>query len=90
MVRLTFESGTVVSFRLAGATCPEPEQIVEKITDDLELTGRILYLSDSGDRKDDYAVIEVDGIVSPIIVPTERISKVATAHIDGSTTRQRA
>ncbi len=70
------ESGARVRFRLASVVCPDTESVLEKITEGLALEGRVLYLSDSGDEKDHYAVVEVPGIMVPVIVPIAKLNVV--------------
>ena len=66
-------SGSLVRFRLANAACPDPTAILEKITDRLNVIGKVLYLSDSGDKKSHFAIVDVPGIMSPIVVPVDRM-----------------
>ena len=72
------DSGTLVRFKLANVVCPETEVIVEKITDQLEVRGRIVFLSDAGERDDHFAIVEVQGIMSPLIVPVEQVAAAGT------------
>ncbi|MBN1437696.1 MAG: hypothetical protein JW936_11540 [Sedimentisphaerales bacterium] len=66
-------SGSQVRFRLASAACPDAKAIVDKITDQLDVTGKVLYLSDSGDQKSHFAIVDVPGIMSPVVVPVDRV-----------------
>jgi hypothetical protein len=66
-------SGSLVSFKLTNVVCPDLKSIVEKITTGLELTGRVVFLSDAGEKRDHFAIIEVEGIMSPLIVPADEI-----------------
>jgi len=66
-------SGAHVRFRLKNVVCPNSQRVVENVTDDLELNGTVVFLSDAGEKKDHYAIVEVNGIVSPLIVPTKRV-----------------
>ena len=47
--------GSPVRFKLANVVCPDMEQVIEKLIDSLEVTGRVVYLSDSGEKKDEFA-----------------------------------
>jgi hypothetical protein len=67
------ESGVPVRFQLSKAVCPEFCQLLENITDRLDVTGRVVYLSDAGEKKDFYAVVEVCGIETPLIVPVDQL-----------------
>ena len=37
------------------------------------LTGKVIDLSDSGLQKEAFAVVEVEGIEAPLVVPVERV-----------------
>ena len=67
------ESGQEVRFQLSQVVCPEHDRLIEKITEGLELSGRIVYLSDGDDRKDYYAIVEVSGIATPLIIPVSQL-----------------
>jgi len=60
-------------FRLGDLICPDREQAISQITPELELTGKILFWSDCGDQKKRFAVVEVKGVCSPLVVPIERL-----------------
>ena len=60
-------SGTHVRFKMANVVCPDTEIILEKTTGCLEVTGRVVLLSDAGKEKNYYAVVEVNGIATPLI-----------------------
>ena len=66
-------SGAIVRFRLANVVCPDTEIILEKTTGYLEVTGRVVLLSDAGKEKNYYAVVEVNGIATPLIVPVNQV-----------------
>ncbi len=66
-------SGATVRFKLANVVCPDAEIIWEKTTDGLEVTGRVVLLSDAGKEENYYAVVEVNGIATPLIVPVNQV-----------------
>jgi len=66
-------SGTHVRFKMANVVCPDTEIILEKTTGCLEVTGRVVLLSDAGKEKNYYAVVEVNGIATPLIVPVNQV-----------------
>jgi hypothetical protein len=66
-------SGALVRFKLANVVCPDSEIIWEKTTGCLEVTGRVVLLSDAGKEKNYYAVVEVNGIATPLIVPVNQV-----------------
>lgn len=73
-------SGTSVRFRLADVMCPDVYDTRERITDDLEVSGRVVFLSDSGQQKEHYAVVQVEGIVAPLVVGVEQLK--SFAHVE--------
>ena len=75
-------SGSSVRFKLSSVICPEQDQIKEKITGKLDLTGKVVQLSDAGDKQNYYAVIHVGGIMVPLIVPVDQIELCSTSSGD--------
>jgi len=73
MVYPAIGSGSVVRFRLESVLCPDLENILHKATERLEVTGKVILLSDAGGFKDSYAVVEVGGIATPLIVPVREV-----------------
>ncbi len=73
VARSPIERGQRFRFRLRDVICPEKEQTVTQITPELEVTGRIVFLSDSGEEIDKFAVLEVTGLHSPLVVPVNRL-----------------
>jgi hypothetical protein len=53
------------------------------MTEDTELQGSITLLSDAGDERAAFAVVEVKGVLMPIIVPAASV-KVVQGSEDGS------
>lgn len=66
-------SGATVRFKLYSIVCPEVDEIFTKVTRNLELTGKVVSLSDGGEQKNHYAIVQVGGIMSPLIVPVNRV-----------------
>ena len=67
-------------FRLADVICPGRQQVQRQITPELEVLGEVVFLSDRGHEPDRFAIIEVEGIFSPLIVPVERLRPLLTPH----------
>ena len=65
--------GSRVRFKLADVVCPDTEQVLAKLIDSLEVSGKVVFLSDSGDEKSRFAIVEVNGIMCPLIVPVDEI-----------------
>ena len=66
-------AGTNVRFKMADVVCPDPSEIIAKMTDGLRLTGRVVLLSDAGEKRNYFAVVEVAGVMCPLVVPVEQI-----------------
>jgi hypothetical protein len=67
------KSGTRCKFRLSDVICPDKQQVVSQITPELEVSGEIVLFSDGDNEPQQYAIIEVEGIVAPLIVPIARL-----------------
>jgi hypothetical protein len=65
--------GALVLFTLGDVVCPEMVPFFEHVGPRLMVQGQVVCLSDSGDKKDHFAIVDVDGIHVPLIVPTARI-----------------
>jgi hypothetical protein len=62
-----------VHFRIGDVYLPDPATLLLKLYGQHLLQGKVLDLSDSGMKAEAFAVVEVDGIEEPVIVPVERI-----------------
>lgn len=62
--------GQIVKFRLGDIHLPEVAEVLARATEEVELEGSITLLSDHGEQRSAFAVIEVKGILMPLIVPT--------------------
>ena len=61
------------SFRLADVLCPDPSQVLDQMTPELKVDGEVVFMSDRGGQPDHFAIVSVEGILSPLIVPTESL-----------------
>jgi hypothetical protein len=64
-----FQCGQMLRFRVSDVYAPALPDLFTHITPELELHGRVSFLSDGGDLNSSYAVVEVSGILMPLIVP---------------------
>lgn len=71
------KSGARVSFRLGEVVCPDLQQILTQLTSSLEVSGKVVFFSDYGERKNHFAIVDVPGVLSPLIVPVDRLRAVA-------------
>jgi hypothetical protein len=73
---MRFHCGQQMRFRLCDVYAPGLADLFNQITPELELEGRISFLSDGGDVQSSYAVVEVPGILMPLIVPASCVETI--------------
>lgn len=66
-----------VQFKVCNIFIPNPRALLWELHADDVLRGRVIDLSDSGPQEDVFAVIEVEGIKQPVIVPVKEIAPVS-------------
>jgi hypothetical protein len=62
-----------VNFKIRDVYVPDPAEILMKLHGDDLLQGRIIDASDSGFQQEAFAVVEVEGLSQPVVVPMNRI-----------------
>lgn len=77
-----YTAGSLIHFDLESVVCPDFTQVVDKITKCLEISGRIIFLSDAGEKRDHFAVVQVEGVMSPLIVPVDSIKSCSSVSYD--------
>jgi hypothetical protein len=65
--------GATASFAIGDVVCPDATRTLEHVGPDLTIRGQITMLSDHGTEKSAFAVVQVVGIHSPLIVPVDRL-----------------
>ena len=65
--------GKWVHFRICDVYIPDSRDLALAMHGDDLLQGKVLDLSDSGEREAAYAVVQVEGIKETLIVPVHRI-----------------
>jgi hypothetical protein len=65
-----------VFFRIGDIYFPDSAQVLFDLHGADLLEGKVADLSDNGPLKDAFAVIEVEGLDQPVIVPVDRLSGV--------------
>ena len=71
MEKRDVSSGTRVRFALSRVICPDFEEVFRQTDSNLEIEGRIVFLSDYGKVPKHFAVVHVKGIHVPLIVPVK-------------------
>lgn len=62
-----------VHFRIRDVYYPEAMQVLDQLHGNDLLQGRVVDMSDSGDRDGTFAVVEVEGIEHPVVVSMKNI-----------------
>ena len=65
--------GEKYRLKLSDVVCPDRERLLQQITDGLNVTGEVVLLSDRGCEAGGFAIIEVEGILSPLIIPVDQL-----------------
>jgi hypothetical protein len=64
-----------VSFRICDAYIPEPAQIIMELHGTDRLQGKVIDVSDGGNEKERFAVVEVEGLSQPVVVPMKHVTE---------------
>jgi hypothetical protein len=62
-----------VHFRIRDVYYPDAVQVLEKLHGDDLLQGKVIDISDSGERDGTFAVVEVEGMEQPVVVAVSQI-----------------
>jgi hypothetical protein len=62
-----------VTFRICDAYIPEPAQILMELHGKDQLEGKVIDVSDAGSLEEAFAVIEVQTLSKPVVVPVKHI-----------------
>lgn len=62
-----------VHFKISDIYIPDPHLLLWQLHGDDLLRGKVIELSDNGTQQGAFAVVEVEGIEQPMIVPVERL-----------------
>ncbi len=73
MESVPLKPGENVRFALSEVICPTPDELCEQIGSDLEIEGQVVFLSDYGKLRGHFAIVQVEGIHVPLIVPVENL-----------------
>jgi hypothetical protein len=62
-----------IHFRISDVYIPDPEKLLIELYGNDLVQGKVIDLSDSGTQQGSFAVVQVEGLEQPVIVPVERI-----------------
>ena len=79
----TLRAGDAVQFRLKKIIFPDLDQVVSEIESKLDISGQVSFLSDSGKTKDRFAIVNVAGIGSPLIVAVDDLQSSSVSDGEG-------
>jgi len=84
-------TGQKVLFRLRDVHCPDQEQVLQRINSQLLLTGEVMLISDGSEHGTDFAVVQAEGVMCPLIVPVEDLKVISVEPANpGKATRFRS
>ena len=58
-----------VNFQISDIYIPDPGQILNELHGKDLLQGKVIDVSDSGTQQEAFAVVEVEGLRQPVVVP---------------------
>ena len=67
---------TTKVFRLKDVFFPDADDLARRTTAELKLRGKVIDFSDSGSSRNEYAIVSVEGIDGPVVVPVDRLKTV--------------
>jgi hypothetical protein len=62
-----------VNFQISDIYIPDPGQVLNELHGKDILQGKVIDMSDSGTQQEAFAVVEVEGLKQPVVVPMNRI-----------------
>jgi hypothetical protein len=62
-----------IHFKVCDVYIPDPEKLLIELYGNDLIQGKVIDLSDGGAQHGDFAVVQVEGLEQPVIVPVERI-----------------
>ena len=62
-----------VRFALGKVICPGLDELRKQIDSGLEIEGQVVFLSDYGNIRGHFAIVQATGIDGPLIVPVESL-----------------
>jgi hypothetical protein len=62
-----------IHFKVCDVYIPDPEKLLIELYGNDLIQGKVIDISDSGAQQGIFAVVQVEGLEQPVIVPVERI-----------------
>ena len=76
MESVSLQPGENVRFALGKVICPGVDELCKQIDSGLEIEGQVVFLSDYGNVRGHFAIVQVKGIGVPLIVPVKSLQLV--------------
>ena len=71
------ERGALVAFRIRDVFFPDAPEALRRLTGEVQVCGRLLFFSDAGRDHERFAVVEVEGMTSPVVVAVDRLQAIS-------------
>lgn len=65
--------GRLVQFAIRDIAFPSPDAVIKTLHEHDLLAGRVLDVSDSGETKDAFVVVKVEGLEQLVVVPVAQL-----------------
>jgi hypothetical protein len=62
-----------VHFRVCDVYIPDPPEVLNELYGNDILQGKVVDLTDSGEREKAFVVVKVEGVKNLLIIPAEKI-----------------
>ncbi len=79
-----------VGFKLEDVLYPDQDVVMAHLSSGVEVIGKVSYFSDSGTQKESFAIVEVPGMMVPLVVPRERLREVSGTRMEAGTKKNRS
>jgi hypothetical protein len=73
---------------LGDAICPGFGQVVSAVGPDVRVFGEVAFFSDRGEDSNHFAIITVEGVSTPLVVPVGKLEPLADAPDDAADRRE--
>jgi hypothetical protein len=85
MRRKVGEKRVEVGFKLEDVLYPDQDVVMAHLSSGVEVVGKVSFFSDSGTEKEGFAIVEVPGMMVPLVVPRERLRSLSGVRLEPGT-----
>jgi hypothetical protein len=72
-LNLAYLKNRLVHFRVCDVYIPDPPEVLNELYGNDILQGKVVDLTDSGEREKAFVVVKVEGVKNLLIIPAEKI-----------------